>query len=107
MKNTLTLVALLAASGIAFAQAAAPASSAAKPRTAQQQKMSDCAASNKGKTGADYKSGMSSCLSASAPAPAPAASLTQQQKMSACASANKGKTGTDYKSSMSTCLSGK
>jgi hypothetical protein len=103
MKNSLTLVALLAVAGAAFAQASAPASGAARPRSAQQQKMSDCAKANKGKKGADYKSGMSACLSASAPA-APA-SMTQQQKMSACASANKGKTGDDYKSAMRTCLS--
>ena len=104
MKNVLTLAALLAAAGVAFAQSSAPASAGAKARTAQQQKMSDCAKANKGKKGDDYKSSMSACLSASAPAPA--ASATQQQKMSDCAKANKGKTGDDYKSAMKACLAG-
>lgn len=33
-----------------------------KPLTAQQQKMKDCVAQNKGKKGADYKKGLSACL---------------------------------------------
>ena len=50
--------------------AAATATSAAttavdkngKPLTAQQLKMKNCAAANKGKKGADYKAGMAACL---------------------------------------------
>lgn len=106
MKNVITLVALVASfafAGGAFAQASAPA----KTLTPQQQKMSDCAKANKGKTGSTYKSAMSACLSASAPAPAPAAaaSMTQQEKMASCAKANKGKKGDDYKNGMKTCMS--
>jgi len=53
----------------AAAPAAAPAAAAstsadasAKTKTAQQQKMSDCAKANKGKKGDDYKNSVSACL---------------------------------------------
>jgi len=100
MKYATILLALFV-TGAACAQGA---SAPAKPMTAQQQKMGDCAKQNKGKKGDDYKQGMSSCMSADAPS-APA-SATQQQKMSDCAKQNKGKKGDDYKNSMRTCLAG-
>ena len=43
---------------------AATATSAAKPLSPQQQRMAQCAAQNKGKTGADYKAAQSACLKA-------------------------------------------
>ena len=97
MKHLITALALtIAAAGVFAADAAAPAAS--KALTPQQQKMSDCATANKGKTGDDYKDGVKTCMkTANNP-------LTQQQKMSACAKANKGKKGDDYKSGVKSCL---
>ena len=98
MKTLITAFALtLAAAGVFAADAAA-----SKPLTAQQQKMADCSAANKGKKGDEYKSAQKACLSGSAaPASAP---MTQQQKMAACSKQNKGKKGDDYKSAQKACL---
>ena len=99
MKHLITALALtIAATGVFAADAAA-----SKPLTAQQQKMADCSAANKGKKGDDYKSAQKACLSG-APAAAPSAPLTQQQKMAACSKQNKGKKGDDYKASQKACL---
>jgi hypothetical protein len=101
MKQLITALALtIAAAGVFAADAAA-----SKPLTAQQQKMADCSAANKGKKGDDYKSAQKACLSG-APAAAAAASapLTPQQKMAACAKQNKGKKGDDYKNAQKACL---
>ena len=99
MKHLITALALtIAATGVFAADAAA-----SKPLTAQQQKMADCSAANKGKKGDEYKSAQKACLSG-APAAAPSAPLTQQQKMAACSKQNKGKKGDDYKSSQKACL---
>ena len=101
MKQLITALALtLAAAGVFAADAAA-----SKPLTAQQQKMADCSAANKGKKGDDYKNSQKACLSGTA-APAAAAStpMTQQQKMAACSPQNKGKKGDDYKNAQKACL---
>ena len=99
MKHLITALALtLAATGVFAADAAA-----SKPLTAQQQKMADCSAANKGKKGDDYKSAQKACLSG-APAAAPSAPLTQQQKMAACSKQNKGKKGQDFKDAQKACL---
>lgn len=99
MKQLITALALtLAAAGVFAADAAA-----SKPLTAQQQKMADCSAANKGKKGDDYKSAQKACLSASAPAAA-SAPMTQQQKMAACSKQNKGKKGDDFKNAQKACL---
>ena len=99
MKHLITALALtIAATGVFAADAAA-----SKPLTAQQQKMADCSAANKGKKGDDYKSAQKACLSG-APAAAPSAPLTQQQKMAACSKQNKGKKGDDYKAAQKACL---
>jgi len=98
MKQLITAVALALFAAGAFAADPTPpakAEGASKPMTAQQQKMADCSAANKGKKGDDYKSG--------APAAA-SAPMTQQQKMAACSKQNKGKKGDDYKSSQKACL---
>ena len=60
MKQLITTLALtLAAAGVFAADAAA-----SKPLTAQQQKMADCSAANKGKKGDDYKAAQKACLAA-------------------------------------------
>ena len=100
MKQLITALALtLAAAGVFAADAAA-----SKPLTAQQQKMADCSAANKGKKGDDYKNSQKACLSASAPAAAASTPMTQQQKMAACSKQNKGKKGDDYKNAQKACL---
>ena len=99
MKHLITALALtIAATGVFAADAAA-----SKPLTAQQQKMADCSAANKGKKGDDYKSAQKACLSG-APAAAASAPMTQQQKMAACSKQNKGKKGDDYKAAQKACL---
>jgi hypothetical protein len=100
MKHLITALALTVAAVGAFA---ADAPAASKPLTAQQQKMSDCSAANKGKKGDEYKSAQKACL-AGAPAAA-SAPLTQQQKMAACSKQNKGKKGQDFKDAQKACLS--
>jgi hypothetical protein len=99
MKHLITALALtIAATGVFAADAAA-----SKPLTAQQQKMADCSAANKGKKGDDYKSAQKACLSG-APAAAASAPQTQQEKMAACSRQNKGKKGDDYKNAQKACL---
>ena len=106
MKPLITALALtLFAAGVFAADPTPPAKAegASKPLTAQQQKMADCSAANKGKKGDDYKSSQKACLSG-APAAAAPAPMTQQQKMAACSKQNKGKKGDDYKSAQKACL---
>lgn len=99
MKQLITALALaVAAAGVFAADPTPPAAAASKPLTKSQQKMSDCASANKGKTGDDYKSGVKTCMKAENNP------LTQQQKMSACAKANKGKKGDEYKAGVKSCL---
>ena len=62
MKNRFFAVTLLAILGAAPAFAAQSAATTAKPMSAQQQRMSTCAAANKGKKGNDYKAAQSACL---------------------------------------------
>ena len=100
MKHLITALALtVAAAGVFAADAAA-----SKPLTAQQQKMADCSAANKGKKGDDFKASQKACLSGT-PAPAASAPMTQKEKMAACSKANKGKKGDDFKASQKACLS--
>jgi hypothetical protein len=100
MKHLITALALtLAATGVLAADAAA-----SKPLTAQQQKMADCSAANKGKKGDEYKTAQKACLSGT-PAPAASAPMTQKEKMAACSKANKGKKGDDFKNAQKACLS--
>ncbi|HYP30220.1 MAG TPA: PsiF family protein [Burkholderiaceae bacterium] len=104
MKQLITAIALsVAVAGVFAADAAA-----SKPLTAQQQKMADCSAANKGKKGAEYKAAQKACLSgqaASAAAPAASTPMTQKEKMAYCSKQNKGKKGDDYKSAQKACLS--
>ena len=114
----------------AAAAAATPAAAPVKTKTAQQQKMGDCATANKGKKGADYKTSVSNCMkggsakatsAAAAPAAAPApaatpaaagakpasaAQMSQQDRMKSCnADAAKQKLAGDArKTFMSSCL---
>ena len=122
MSMSLRLLAISAAfafAGAAFAapQAASMAAPAAKTLTPQQQRMGDCNKQATGKTGADRKTFMSSCLKGNstaaamptaAPAAAPSAKQTQQEKMKSCnADANvKAPTGAAHKAFMSNCLMG-
>jgi len=69
MKTLSLLACLLFLGGPVIASAATP----------QQQRMADCSARNKGKTGEDYKTAQKACLSA----PAPTAS-TPQERMKTC-----------------------
>jgi len=106
MKSSIIAMSVAAMLAFGVASAATPAAAPApeKAKTAQQQKMSDCASANKGKKGDDYKNSVSSCMKASSATPAAKAMTPQQQKMSDCASANKGKKGDDYKNSVSACM---
>ena len=99
MKQLITAIALsVAAAGVFAADAAA-----SKPLTAQQQKMADCSAANKGKKGDEYKAAQKACLSGqAAPASAP---MTRKEKMAYCSKQNKGKKGDDFKSAQKACLS--
>ena len=120
MSMTLRLFAISAAfafAGAAFAapQAASMATPAAKTLTPQQQRMGDCNKQATGKTGADRKTFMSSCLkgnsaaTAAAPAAATAsAKQTQQEKMKSCNADAKVKapSGAAHKAFMSNCLKG-
>jgi hypothetical protein len=101
MKQLITAIALaVAAAGVFAADAAA-----SKPLTAQQQKMADCSAANKGKKGDEYKAAQKACLSGQAAAPAASAPMTQKEKMAYCSKQNKGKKGDDYKAAQKACLS--
>lgn len=73
----------------------------ASAATPQQQRMVDCSARNKGKTGEDYKAAQKACLSA----PAPAAT-TPQERMKTCNvdAASKKLAGDARKTFMSSCL---
>jgi hypothetical protein len=99
MKQLITAIALsVAVAGVFAADAAA-----SKPLTAQQQKMADCSAANKGKKGDEYKAAQKACLSGQAAAAS--APMTQKEKMSYCSKQNKGKKGDDYKAAQKACLS--
>lgn len=99
MKQLITAIALsVAVAGVFAADAAA-----SKPLTAQQQKMADCSAANKGKKGDEYKTAQKACLSGQAAAAS--APMTQKEKMSYCSKQNKGKKGDDYKAAQKACLS--
>lgn len=73
----------------------------ASAATPQQQRMADCSARNKGKTGEDYRAAQKACLSA----PAPAAT-TPQERMKTCNAdaASKKLAGDARKTFMSSCL---
>jgi hypothetical protein len=99
MKQLITAIALsVAVAGVFAADAAA-----SKPLTAQQQKMADCSAANKGKKGDEFKAAQKACLSGqAAPASAP---MTQKEKMAYCSKQNKGKKGDEFKAAQKACLS--
>ena len=105
MKSRFFVVTLLAIMGAAPAFAAAPATTPAKPMSAQQQRMSTCAAANKGKKGAEFKAAQRSCLKADSAA-ASRARTPQQERMAKCSVQNKGKKGNDYKTAQRACLKG-
>lgn len=91
MKTVSLLACLLLIASPVLASAATP----------QQQRMADCSAKNKGKTGEDYKSAQKACLSG----PAPAAT-TPQERMKHCNAdaATKKLAGDARKTFMSGCL---
>ena len=92
MKTVSLLVCLLLLGSPVLASAATP----------QQQRMADCSAKNKGKTGEDYKSAQKTCLSG----PAPATATTPQERMKRCNAdaASKKLAGDARKTFMSGCL---
>jgi len=107
----LAFSASFAFAGLAFAAAPAAtpaATTAAKPHTAQQQRMIDCNKQATGKKGTERKAFMSSCLKGEGTAAAPAAKPTQQGKMASCNADAKGKAlkGAERKAFMSECLKG-
>lgn len=105
MKKLLCLTAATAlALSLATAVHAADAP-AAKPKTAQQEKMTACNKDATGKTGDERKAFMKQCLSA-AGTPSAAAPATQQEKMKTCNTEAKTKAlkGDERKSFMSECL---
>lgn len=108
MKFATSLVALIFAAAIGTGSAFA-ADAPAKTLTPQQQKMSDCSKQGheKGLTGADYKSFMSTCLKGGTDT-APAKPMTQQEKMKVCnaQAGDKHLAGDERKTFMSTCLKG-
>lgn len=95
MKNMIrcTLLSTLLLTAVATAQTPAPAAGDATPpvkaKTAQQQKMSDCATASKGKKGQEYKNSVSACLKGGAAAPA----APDADKQAACEAAAKSKDG--------------
>ena len=93
--------ALLACLLLATALPLAASAATAATRTPQQQRMADCSAKNKGKTGEDYKTAQKACLSG----PAPMAS-TPQERMKTCNAdaAAKKLAGDARKTFMSGCL---
>ena len=99
----MTAAALALSTGSAFA--AAPQSSAAKPMSAQNQRMADCSKQSAGKKGDERKMFMSSCLKGQGPA---AMKSTPQQRMSQCNADAKTRAlkGAERKTFMSGCLKG-
>ncbi|MEG2804381.1 PsiF family protein [Stenotrophomonas sp.] len=69
--------------------------------TPQQQRMADCSAKNRGKTGDDYKAAQKACLSGTAPA-----ASTPQERMKTCNAdaASRKLAGDARKTFMSGCL---
>lgn len=89
----------------AFATTPQGTSTSGKTLSSSQQKMADCSHAAKGKTGADYKSAVSSCMKGdSAPAADTSKKMTSQERMAACSHDNAGKKGADYKSAVSACM---
>ncbi|MHB1058102.1 MAG: PsiF family protein [Rhodanobacter sp.] len=111
---SLSLRMLAASATLAFAGAAFAASpagttaTAAKPHTAQQQRMVDCNKQATGKKGDERKAFMSSCLKGQSTAAAPSAKAAQQEKMKTCNADAKTKAlkGAERKTFMSSCLKG-
>ena len=104
--HKLALIAALALSAAATLPAFAADAMASAPMSTQQSKMKSCNADATGKTGADRKAFMKTCLSGgSAMAAAPATPMTQQDKMKKCNADATGKKGDDRKTFMKSCLS--
>jgi hypothetical protein len=107
MKTPLIAVLSLAFAGLVASAHAADAASApaAKPKTAQQEKMAKCNADAKDKKGDERKAFMKECLSAKSEA-AGDAKTAQQNKMKTCSADFKasGKPTGERKAFMSECL---
>jgi len=97
MKKLLSVLAVAFASQFALA----PSALAVTP---QQQRMKDCNAEAKGKTGDERKAFMKGCLTGKK-AEAKSARTAQQEKMKACNVDAKGKKGAERKAFMKECLS--
>lgn len=104
--SMLTLPLSLAAFAVTPALAA---TSAAKPKTAQHQKMTECSHQSKGMKGEAHKQFMNNCLKNKSAAPMnTGGKASQQDKMKSCNAEAKSKSlkGPERKSFMSTCLKG-
>jgi hypothetical protein len=77
-----------------------PLLASAASKTPQQQRMADCAAQNKGKTGDDYKNAQKRCMAGTDKKPA----SSSTQRMKDCNAKATGKKGDARKSFMNTCL---
>ena len=101
MKQLITALALtLAAAGVFAADAAA-----SKPLTAQQQKMADCSAANKGKKKDEFAAAQKACLSGQPASAAASAPMTPKEKMAYCSKKNKGMKKADFDVAQKACLS--
>lgn len=86
------------------ADAGAAATDAPKAKTAQQQRMSDCNAQAKDKSGAERKTFMSSCLKGGTAAAGPDADKKAACEAAAVSKAGKPLTGAAKNSSVQACL---
>ncbi|MDF1486283.1 PsiF family protein [Ramlibacter sp. H39-3-26] len=106
------LLSVIAAAGLAFSLAASvqAADAPAKPKTAQQEKMTTCNADAKSKAlkGDERKTFMKQCLSAAGAPAAMEGKGVQQEKMKSCNADAKSKAlkGAERKTFMKECLSG-
>lgn len=100
MQKLLSLLAMGLALSLGTAHAA---DEAAKAPTAQQNRMTQCNAEAKGKSGEERKKFMSECLKAKPAAAAPK-NTAQQERMKTCNAEAKGMKGDERKKFMSECL---
>lgn len=102
---SLRLSLIAASAALAFATtafAATPMDTSGKTLSSSQQKMADCSHAAKGKTGADYKHAVSSCMKGDSMAEPK--KMTSKERMAQCSHANAGKKGADYKNAVSNCM---
>lgn len=80
------------------------ADAATRPQTAQQSRMAQCSAQNKGKQGDDYKAAQKACLSGGSAAPASGNASQRRMKDCNAKAATQKLQGDPRKRFMSSCL---